>query len=331
MRRVWVAVLAAAALIVTGCASGGSRGDSTESGSPIASATQTAVPAGSGSLFVAGPKGEAVRYPIQADGTVGSRSAILPWESGREAEATLLKDALDGLALTSTVELPLTDVSGTTALQVRDVATGEVRRALDVDGWCSGPDGASYPCLLLDEHRIVRTTPIDDESRGTITISSLSTGETLAEYGPFEALADVRPTSSADALVVVTFDGDAAAHAYRTLDTRTGATTLIGRIPTNQSGLCVLGTDSVLTYDGAALRTIGPASVAAVEVPELGDRGPGVEGCSADGRYLYLRGSGAAEVHADEPIQLVAITLANGSRRSVLTIDEPASWIMVTR
>jgi hypothetical protein len=325
MRRVCVTVLIAAVLVVTGCASGGSGGQTTASRSPSGSATQTAVPPGNGSMFVTGSTGEVVRYPIQADGTVGSTLGIVPWESGPDAEAILLQDALGGVALTSTVELPLTDVSATTALQVRDVVTGEVRQALEVDGWCSGPDGASYPCLLLDEDRMVRTSPIDGERSATITISSLSTGATLAQFGPFEALSGVLPTSSADALVVVTFDGDAA-HAFSTLDTGTGETALIGSIPISQPWLCVLGIDSVLTYDGV-LRAIGPAQVAAVEVPEWGERGPGVEGCSADGRYLYVR----ASTDPAEPIQLDAVDLADGTRAIAGTIPAGNWSIQVTR
>lgn len=114
---------------------------------------------GNGAFFVLPYQGSgAQRYAIGADGTAGPGSPV-PWESGPDAGATLLKDALGPWALTSTVELPPTDVSRTTQLQVRNVETGEVLHQIEVPGWCSGADGASYPCLLLDENRMVRSAP----------------------------------------------------------------------------------------------------------------------------------------------------------------------------
>jgi hypothetical protein len=271
---------------------------------------------------------DAQRYPIGADGVIGPPVTALPWESGADAEATLLKDAMGTTALTSTVELPLTDVSATTQLQVRDVVTGEVRHQIDVGGWCSGPDGASYPCLLLDENRMVRSTPIDGERPGTITISSTTTGETLAVYGPFPALAGVNPTTSPDAVVVVTYDAAGKRHLFQRLDTRTGVTSDIGTIPTQQPWFCILGTDSVLTYT-TTLGVIGPAEVAAVEVPELVLGGPGAEGCSADGKHLYVR----TDYRSDPDKQLVldAVSLTDGTRTTALTIPSQEAPILVTR
>ncbi len=227
MMRGFVTTFAAVALVLAGCASGTDEGagGSGTSESPAASATSSSpVAMGNGAFFVLPYQGSgAQRYAIGADGTIGPGSPV-PWESGPDAGATLLKDALGPWALTSTVELPLTDVSRTTQLQVRNVETGEVLHQIDVPGWCSGADGASYPCLLLDENRMVRSTPIDGEGSGTITVSSTTTGETLAEYGPFPGLAGVNPTNSPDTLVVVTYDQAGKQHRYQTLDTRTGET-----------------------------------------------------------------------------------------------------------
>lgn len=321
-------------LVLGGCAGGGDSGvdgtptppsPSSSSPSPDGSASPVA---GNGAFLVQAP-GEpgAQRYPIAADGTVGA-GAEVAWESGPDAEATLLLDALGPWALTRTSELPLTDVSATLALQVRDVVSGEVLHALDVPGWCSGPDGASYPCLLLDETRIVRTTPIDGEREGTITISSIEDGRTLAEFGPFPALAGVNPTDSPDALNVVTFDGSASGFRFQTLDTRTGETTQIGTIPVGQAWLCLLGTDSVLTYT-STLATIGPARVAAVEVPEVTGEGPGAVGCSADGAFLYVR-TGDPRDEAGELV-IDRVSLADGSRAPALTLASRQGSVAITR
>jgi hypothetical protein len=337
MVRRLLAAGAAATLVLLGlqgCAGGGDSGaDGTpppptpSSSSPSPTGSASPVP-GNGAILVQ-PRGAsgALRYPIGADGAVGA-GAEVPWESGPDAEATLLLDALGPWALTRTIELPLTDVSATLALQVRDVVSGEVLHALDVPGWCSGGDGASYPCLLLDETRIVRTTPITGEHDGTITISSIEDGRTLAEFGPFPALAGVNPTSSPDALNVVTSDGSGSAFRFLTLDTRTGVTNEIGTIPVGQAWLCRLGTDSVLTYT-STLTTIGPARVAPVEVPELTGEGPGAEGCSADGAFLYVR-TGDPRAEAGELV-IDRVSLADGSRAAALTLTSREASIAVTR
>ena len=331
MMRGFVTTVAGVALALAGCASGtdGGAGGSGTSESPVASAgSSSPVAMGNGAFFVLPYQGSgAQRYAIGADGTVGPGLPV-PWESGPDAGATLLKDALGPWALTSTVELPLTDVSRTTQLQVRNVETGEVLHQIDVPGWCSGADGASYPCLLLDENRMVRSTPIDGEGNGTLTVSSTTTGETLAEYGPFPGLAGVNPTSSPDTLVVVTFEPAGTQHRFQTLDTRTGETSLIGTIPTTQPWVCILGADSVLTYSNT-LQVIGPAQVAPVEVPELGARGPGAQGCSADGSHLYVRSD--ADVDPDKELVIESVSLVDGSRAPAVTLPSQQDMILVTR
>jgi hypothetical protein len=331
MMRWLVTAVAGIALVLAGCASGSDAGPggSGTSGSASASATSSSpVEMGNGAFFVLPYRGSgAQRHAIGADGAVGP-AAPVPWEFGQEAEATLLKDALGPWALTATVELPLTDVSRTTQLQVRDVETGEVLHEIDVPGWCSGPDGASYPCLLLEENRMVRTTPIDGEGNGTITVSSTTTGETLAEYGPFPGLAGLNPTSSPDTLVVVTYDQAGTQHRFHTLDTRTGDTSEIGAIPTSQPWLCILGDDSVLTYT-TSLQVIGPAQVAKVEVPELGARGPGSQGCSADGTHLYVRTDSTVDPEKDLVID--SVSLVDGTRAPALTLPSQNALIRVTR
>lgn len=331
MWRGFVSAVAGMALVLAGCASGtdGRPGDSGTPGSPPVTSSASAPAAlGNGAFLVLPYRGEgAQRYPIGADGTVGPAEPV-PWETGPDAEATLLKDALGPWALTSIIETPLTDVSRTLLLQVRDVGTGEVLHEMDGQGWCSGPDGASYPCRLLDENRMVRTTPIDGERSASITVSSTETGETLDEFGPFPALAGVNPTSSPDALIVVVYDPAGDQHTFLTLDTRTGETSQIGSIPTSQPWVCVLGTDSILTYT-TTLAVIGPAKVAPVEVPELGPSGPGAQGCSADGAHLYVRTD--FEADPDEGLVIDGVSLVDGTRAPALTLESGRPLIWVTR
>lgn len=326
MRIRSVAAPLAAGVLLAGCAGGSGDSGTPEptSGSPSRTAA-----AGNGAIIVS-PARVAIgaqRYAIKADGTLAAPEAV-PWETGADAETTLLKDAVGPWALTATIELPLSDVSATTQLQVRHVQTGEVAHQIDVPGWCSGPDGASYPCLLLDEKRMVRTTPIDGQRDGTITISSTETGETLAEHGPFTRLGSVSATSSPGFLIVATQEGDAPERTFRRVDVSTGETTQIGTAPFNQPPLCTLGTDSLLTYQDT-MQVVGPAHVAPVEVPEMSNEGPGAVGCSADGAFAYVRTSFVQEQGKDVVID--AIALADGTRtKGVLTVPSEAG-IWVTR
>jgi hypothetical protein len=322
--RALAALVVGIAMGLVGCAGGANEAPPVPA-SPSAPATDA-----NGSVFVLPYQlAPASRYPILADGTLGPPE-VVPWESGPDAEATLLKDAVGPRALTATIEPPLTDVSRTKQLQVRDVTTGAVLHELDAHGWCSGPDGASYVCLLLDEGRVVRSTPLDGERPGAITVTSTVTGESLAEYGPFAGLAAVYPTDVPDAVVLVTFDPAGEQHRFQRLDTQTAATSDIGTISTSQPWLCILGNDSVLTY-GTSLQAIGPAAVAPVEVAELGSGGPGVQGCSADGRSLYVRTD--FELDLEQPLVLDAIDLVDGSRAHALTLPpgSQAHAIWVTR
>lgn len=328
MRRVLTTTLTIAVLVLAGCASESQPNQETDAGGPPSASEGSTTATGNGALIVSPLQGTgagAQRYPINVDGTIGPASAV-PWETGPDAEATRLNDALGPWVLTATVELPLTDVSRTTQLQVRAVDTGQVVHQLDVPGWCSGPDGASYPCLLLDETRMVRTTPIDTLGAGTITISSIETGQTIAEYGPFPALGDVLPTNSPDSLIVVTFD-DHGQRVLQRLDTGTGSTQTIGTLPGGQPVICALGTDSILTYT-TTLQAIGPAAVAPVKVPELGTRGPGAYGCSADGAHLYVQAG--LEPDPSQGVVIDSVNLADGTRTTALTL-EPAQIIRVTR
>jgi hypothetical protein len=334
MRRAGIIVAAAAAPLLAGCATDTQPGsDSSTAGTPPASSVSGAPgspSAGNGALIVYPRPGPgAQRYPISTEGSIGPPTPV-PWEIGPDAEATLLQDAAGPWALTATVELPLTDVSATTGLQVRDVATGQVVHQIDVPGWCSGPDGADWSCLLLDRDRMVRTTGMDGIGAASITISSTENGRTLAEYGPFPGLADVRATPSPDVLVLITFDEAAAQHTAVQLDTSTGDLTSIGSLPTTQQYLCVLGTDSLLTNHGTTLQVLGPADVAPVEVPELAGGGPGVVGCSADGTHLYLRTDWTAD--PEQELVIDALTLTDGTRTpAALTLPSQQGGIQITR
>ena len=161
-------------------------------------------------------------------------------------------------------------------MQIRDVVTGEVVHGLDVTNWCVSRE-ANFPCVLLDDARIARTTPLYDNEDGTVFISAMDTGRTLAEYGPFPMLADVLATPSPGVLILVgtdptnmreTIHGPVVGTLLTRLDLDTGDTALIGSLPTSQPWLCALGTDSVLAVDGTTLQVLGPAVVAPVEVPE---------------------------------------------------------------
>lgn len=312
-----------AALLLGGCAGRGEQSP----GSATPSATASA---GNGAFIVEMADGSgAKRYPISADGVLGAPTD-LPWESGPEAEGTRLLDAVGPWALTATYEPPLTDVSRNTGLQVRDVVTGEVLDQLDVPGWCSGPDGADYPCVLLDDTQMARSTPLDGIGDATVTISATDTGQPLAEFGPFPALAAVRATNSPNTLILITYDGATMQHTAQQLDVGTGDTTLIGSLPTAQPWLCILGTDSILTVDGSTLQVLGPAPVAAVEVPELDGHGPGAVGCTPDGRYLYVRTDWTAAPDANLVID--AIHLPDGSRTpGALTLNTQNAGLRITR
>lgn len=263
---------------------------------------------------------------------------VRPYESGPEAQATRMWDAVGPWALTATYELPLTDVSQNTQLQVRDVVTGEVLHRLDVTNWCLSRE-AHHPCVLLDDARIARTTPLFEDKDATVIISAMDSGRTLAEFGPFPALADVHATSSPDALILVgtdvantqdTVHGPVPGVIVSRLDLNTGDTTMIGFLPTGQPWLCALGTDSVLIVDGSTLRVLGPAAVAPVEVPELAEGGPGAVGCTPDGRYLYVRTEGSADPDAELVVD--AINLQDGSRTpGVLTLKAQNAAVRITR
>lgn len=326
MRRVVTATVAV--LVLAGCSGGGSG--PTGSATAPSTAPATKAPASSvsnGSIFVypIGAKG-ALRYQIKANGSVGKAAAV-PWEKGAGAEATLLKDAVGPWALTSIVQTPLTDVSATKKLQVRKVTTGKVVHSIKVPGWCSGPDGASYPCLLLSEKQLLRTTPIDGERSGKITISTTTTGKTVAKFGPFPALEGVVPTNSSNAVVVISHNAKSKNREFRRLNVDDGVSTVIGSMPTSRLWMCVLGSDSILTYTDK-LQVMGPAKVAAVAVPELTGKGPGAEGCSADGAYLYVR---TGEYDTTKKQVVDAIKLADGSRKHVLTLPSGQATLQFTR
>jgi hypothetical protein len=325
-------VVLAAALLLAACGAESQPGpDGTSTGGPVASGSIAPSPtaAGNGALIdFALPGPGAQRYPIRTDGSIGP-AAPVPWESGPEAEATLLEGAVGSWALTSTSELPITDVSATTALQVRDVVTGALAHEVAAPGWCSGPDGADWTCLLLDRDRMVRTSGLDGDHEATLTISATEDGRTLAEYGPFPALAAVRATTSPDIVILISYVAGPA-HTAAQLDVRTGVITPIGTLPINQPWQCVLGTDSILTADGTTLQVLGPADVAPVDVPELGSGGPGAMGCSADGRHLYVRTDWTAE--PDQALVIDAIRLSDGTRTpAVATLPSPQSRCLVTR
>lgn len=321
-------VLGTSLVLVAGCASTpDSTGD--ESGSPSATG------AGNGTVYTSLWDTETAArtitgYPIGADGSIGAATPLL---SG-PADDTSFPGVVDGvgpLALSGT----FTDY-WTTEVEVR--SEGQVAAAVQAPRWCGGEGLAYNLCTLLDGTRLARTTelgrdPVSGEgpTEGSIIVSSLTDGSTIAEHGPFADLSMMLGTGSPDEVLLVTTPAQSAEDpsvpsTVIRLDVRDGSTSELGDSPAGWVPLCPIGADSVLgfTSDGA-LRTsvVGPAQVADL----TWDDQDSLVGCSADGRFLYVQRipqPPTEETEDTEPANpstaLERITLADGSRSQVLVL-----------
>jgi len=325
-------VLLGGALIalVAGCAAPSDEGSS--SSASATAPTDAPAAAGNGAVYTtAWTEGQATisRHGLGADGSVGPAVALL----SEPADDTAYPGTIDGLgnlALTGSF-----DNYWTTDLQLRDAATGAVRSTLAAPRWCGG-EGLTYGiCVLLDDARLARTSELGGElsAEPTITISSLATGETLEELGPFPGLATVLGTSDPDTLLLVTADGpwtdtpENTPGTVLSLDVATGETTEVGSHPADWVPVCPIGTDSVLGYSVSAqpaATVIGPAQAAAF----TWDEADSVVGCSADGGHLYLQRipqppgeESDDEEPANPPTTLDVIPVADGVRSKAAVLD----------
>ena len=92
----------------------------------------------------------------------------------------------------------------------------------------------------------------------------------------------------------------------------------------------VLGTDSILTLDGSTLQGLGPAPVAAVEVPELDSAWPVPWAAHLTGDTCTYGTDWTADPDADLIID--AINLPDGSRTpAVLTLNTQDAAVQITR
>lgn len=348
-----VAAVAAAGLLLAACTS---SPDSTTS--PSTAPTTSASPSvtgggGNGSLYVTdwNPDGGQLtitRRVIADDGSVGAGTTLV----SEDADASQFAAVFDGLgetALTGTVA----DFE-TTELQDRDAASGAVRSRVRARGWCAGQTDFRV-CVLADRGHVARTTSIGSDSDAaaqdaSVIITSLATGRTEATYGPFANLTMMSTsTTPGEVLLFLADKPDSATEdtgpgRIEALDTATGATRTLGTYPGGWSPVCAIGPDSVLglSVDGPPVTppapetfwAIGPATLA--RIPWDGDEQ--VVGCSADGRFLYLQripqppGEGTQDTDPPNPAStLDRVTLADGSRASVLTLDPGISAGPITR
>jgi hypothetical protein len=338
-------------LLLTGCSGSetGSSGDPTGSAAASPGVEATGEPGGNGTLVTVQWSADVVLegHPIGADGTVGAAQQIL---SG-PADDSSFPAAIDGAGTTV--------LTGTFADYWTDRLVvhegGQVVGEVDAPQWCGG-EGLTYAhCVLLDGTRIARTTELgrdpatgEGAAQGSILVSSLDDGATLARYGPIDDLSGILGTASAEEILVVTtpFDegDDARPSTILRMDLGDGSTTPVGTSPPGWGPLCPIGADSVLGYTtrdvsgGQAIDTlsttavVGPATAAEVQW-EVGD----AVGCSADGRFLFLQDipappTGENDTEAPNPPTTVErVDLATGQRHSALVLDPGVQVALVTR
>lgn len=236
-------------------------------------------------------------------------------------------------------------------LQVHAADTGELLGAVAAGQWCGGEGPDGFACTLLDDRRLARTTVLAPGSYQPVSIivSSLESGSTLAEHGPFPGLQAVLGTESPDHLVLQVADppaGSASADPAAglptgemvDLDLTTGRTTRIGRYPAGWSPLCVHtvqwqadGSPERMSVVGiqragqgpdqqVSLSGLGPADIARV----TWSPGEGYQpsGCSADGRFVYLT---FLESDSESVTRVVVdrINVQDGRRATVLDTPPP--------
>ncbi len=334
-------LLAIALLLLAGCSS-----------SPDApgenSASPTAAAAGNGTVYTSVWDIEAgtrtiAGHPIGTDGALGTPAELL---SG-PADATSYPGVVDGVGPVALAG-NFTDY-WTTDVEVR--SDGQVASEVPAPQWCGG-EGLTYNvCTLLDGGRLARTTELgrdpetgDGPSEGSIILSDLADGATLAEFGPFPDLSMMLGTASPDEVLIVTTPAQSAEDpsvpsTVLRLNLTDGTTTEVGISPPGWVPLCPIGADSVLGFPsegpaGSAV-VVGPAPVA----PDITwDQQDSIVGCSADGKFLYLQRIPQPPTEETEdveapnpPTALERISLADGGRGEVLVMDPGVVAGPVTR
>ncbi|MCU0302368.1 MAG: hypothetical protein MUF35_12365 [Candidatus Nanopelagicales bacterium] len=340
MGRDTVVVGGLALVLLAGCAgdgndTGASGQPSAPGGSPSASAPG-GDDGGNGSLYVSDTRTDRktmTRYPIGADGGLGEPVVVVDTEADQLTFPGVV-DGIGDLVLTGT----FTEY-WTSELQRRDAGTGEVRDTLTVDRWCGGEALTYNACALLDDTRLAHTSDLggDGLPEGTITISSLADGSTEQTLGPYTGLGQVLGTSDPEVLLITILGApwgdppEPQPGEVQQLDVTTGQTTTIGSYEKGWYPICPIGTDSVLGFapDGSGMvSVVGSATIGAVSwAPEESPLG-----CSADGRFLYLQtipqppGDAIEDTEPpNAPTTVERITLADGSRENVATLD-PGTW-----
>jgi len=329
VRRTTV-VLGMGLVLVAGCSSG------SDAAAPSASTTAAQVgAAGNGTLYTSLWDTTAgtltiTGHPIGADGSLGAAAPLL----SDPADDTTFPGVVDGVG-DATVTGSFTDY-WTTDVEVR--VDGQVTGEVAAPRWCGG-EGLTYtPCALLDSTRLARTTELgrdpetgDGPSEGSVLVSSLADGSTIAEYGPFADLSMMLGTGTPDEVLLVTTPAQSAEDpgvpsTVMVLDVTDGSTTEVGDSPVGWAPLCPIGADSVLGFtmlDAPTAAVVGPAPVGAI----TWDQQDSVVGCSADGRFMFVQRipqPPTEEVEDTEPpnpsTTVERITLADGSRSEVLVL-----------
>lgn len=282
------------------------------------------------------------RYPINPDGTVGSPNTLL----SEPADQVTFPGVLDGIG--STAITGSFSEYWTTKVQLRDATSGEVTSEVDAPDWCGG-EGLTYnACVQLDDTRIARTSRLGEEGvqDSTITVSSLQTGETLAELGPFPGLVNLFGTTDPNTVMILIADTpntdppEPRSGTVNTLDLTSGKTTEVGKHSDSWSPMCAIGTDSMLGYtmdDPPAAEVVGPATIGEATWSE--DDTP--VGCTSDGKYVYVQhipqppGGESQDDEDSEPpnpaTTLDRISLTDGQRTAVLTLDSGVYAELISR
>jgi hypothetical protein len=337
MQRNSMLVGVVALLLLGGCASGEDPATDTSPAQP--SASSTAPTAGNGSAFASAWSEEVTwtRYPILSDGTVGEGVEVLTGAVDDETFPAIVDGVGEAIATGTFEDYFTADIA------LRSGA-GEVVSQVDVDQWCGGEGLGFTICVLLDDLRLARTSMLGgaDTDGATLTVSSLRDGSTTDELGPFRGLFSVLGTEDADLVMLASSQGPQSdvpenlAGTVQRLDLATGQLSEIGQSPADWAPLCALGTDAVLGFTVGDVPTavaVGDAQVGAVEWSE--DEDP--IGCSADGRFLYLQHFPQPPDSEDDteppnpPTTLDRVTLADGTRESVLVLDPGVSAGPITR
>jgi hypothetical protein len=334
-RRLQVGVVVAACALVAACASPATDEPSTSPSTP-ASASPSVPATGNGSAYTAQLGGDTKpyqRHVIAADGSVGDGVDVF---SGPASDFDY-RAVVDGIGETL-VTGTFSDY-WTTQIQVLDTSTGLEGPGIDAPQWCGGEGLLYNACAMLDGTRIARTSDLGGEGlpESTIYVSSLETGETLAELGPFTGLYNIFGTNDPNTLLILTAGTpnqdppEPRPGTVSRLDVTTGQTTEIGPYPEGWAPVCPIGTDSILGYNLTGTPSpvvVGPATIGTVTWPE--EDTP--LGCSADGRFLYLQhipqppGEETDDNEAPNPsTSLDRIDLATGERTPVLAL-EPGQW-----